>query len=1449
MRFPMIQKITAVLLTVGMVSTLVAREPINSKSSQRNIKTKAAGCAPATAIANLNFNNVQARIENGGNMWQDRSNNTPSYEIPKGSGKASIFAGALWMGGVSPNGQLKIAAVTFRSGTDDYWPGPLRIDGTASTDESTCNEFDRFYEAFKPDVIIHNEYHTLKYLSENGTDAEKLSAASQLEELFPDGYSAPKYFSEWPGNGEAGFDPILAPFQEGLDGTIGEYEPEKGDYPGYDLQGQIKCRDVTREVPLFGDTTIYWIFNDKGNIHTSTGSEPIGMEVRGQAFAFADEGPINNMTFYNYVLINQGSQTLENTYFGQWVDADLGNAFDDYVGCDVQRGLGYCYNGDNEDEVTGGSSPGYGLTPPAVGVDFFQGPFQDRDADDETIPFESLGLKPGDNPGPYDEDFAPEGIRNISYVEANQGRGIPYLGIGIGYADGVPDNERFGMRKFLYYNNGGGVIGDPSTGQNYYNYLRGVWIDNSRFVYGGNAHWDGAGSEPAYPAGAVSATAFCDFMFPGASDPVNFGSAGIDYTSGGTDVWTESTAGNPPGDRRFMQSAGPFTLRPGDINNITVGVVWARASSGNALASVNEMFAADDIAQGLFDNCFQIFEGPDAPDVKIRELDRELILYLDNPPSSNNAGETYAKKKPDIPDFTIDEDGDTTFFNKTYAFEGYQIYQLKDPTVTAGDLRNSNLAKLVAQVDVRNFETVIDENGVESLDFDQPIGQLVNYEVDPETGLPVPIVKVNGSNKGIQKSFRVTEDLFSNSADKRLVNNKPYYFMAIAYAHNNYQDYNPVSLSGQAEVYVSSRKNGRGGSIAPAFGIPHKTENQAGGTKLNSEYGEILPLTRLEGAGNDGFFVRITPETEEAIMDGEPWYSKEVGYQKGASPIEVKIVDPVRLEPAEYELRFSGRFEPTNYGGDSIRWTLTNLSDGEVEQSASTLEVGGESLILKWGISVSINQPTYLGGLRQEKSSYIGAEMVFEDPLKPWLSGVGDIDGEVLFNWIRSGNLFSGTAFPDNPTNRDLDEEYENILGGTWAPYALTGDTISGIINTDLTGMDNRTTKEARIANSPNVDIVFTSDKSKWTRVPVLEASDNPNLAKGNVPKSLLRAHASVDKNFRTVEEGGDIAEATLNGLQDSGMSWFPGYAIDVLTGERLNMAFFEDSWLTGENGNDMIWNPTSRVTTQIGGGSPNSFLFGGKHFILVFKNMRRLDEFLSSGDNKQGVIIDSELDEDYIGVYDEGQTLYRILKDNTDEQSAYRRLWRSCGWVGFPLLAQNFPELDPEQGLIPTETRVSIRLSRRFEPYATGDETELLQDEAGVDNMNGHKPLYRFTTDGFGPVVGNTAIVKDNLDQIRVVPNPYYAYSEYESDRLDNRVKFTNLPEQATISIYTLEGALIRQFRKDDASTIVEWDLKNDANIPLASGMYVVHIEVPGVGERVLKWFAMMREVDLQNL
>jgi hypothetical protein len=114
-------------------------------------------------------------------------------------------------------------------------------------------------------------------------------------------------------------------------------------------------------------------------------------------------------------------------------------------------------------------------------------------------------------------------------------------------------------------------------------------------------------------------------------------------------------------------------------------------------------------------------------------------------------------------------------------------------------------------------------------------------------------------------------------------------------------------------------------------------------------------------------------------------------------------------------------------------------------------------------------------------------------------------------------------------------------------------------------------------------------------------------------------------------------------------------------------------------------------------------------------------------------------------------------------------------------------------------------------------------------------------------------------------VPNPYYAYSTYEKSRIDNVVRITNLPNKCKIKIFTLNGTLVRTFDRDvsgqedlvqTASEFThskrlahqDWDLKNQSGILVASGLYIIHVDVPGVGEKILKWFGVMRPYDLQN-
>ena len=1320
--------------------------PINHDYEER-----AASCTPPTGSSYLELNNVKALIHTGGNMWQIAGQNFCHYEIPKGSGKMVLFTSALWLGGVDINGQLKLAALRYRNG-QDYWTGPLTTDGTADISTDECNKYDQHYRITKDEVKLFNDWFSLGV-------QDAVDGTNFQQENYSD-YQIPQSILNWPAHGDVslGQDYYLAPFYDRDENGV--YNPEDGgDYPWYDLNKEIDCRN-SRTVTLFGDETLWWVMNDKGNIHTESGGDPIGMEIRSQAFAFATSNEINNSTFYNYELFNRSTQTLYNTYFGLMVDVALGGPNDDYVGCDVSRGLGYAYNGDDFDGDEMGFS-GYGENPPAVGVDFFEGPYQDNDNFDNPI---------------------------ISdYVIAKAQKGIPYKGLGIGYGDGVIDNERFGMRKFLYYNNTG--IGnpdqtDPTNAQDYYGYLSGYWKDGTRFAYGGNGH-------SSHSDAGVEA----DFMFPGDTDTLGWGTGGQQQAN-----WTEQTSNNLPYDRRFAQSAGPFTLKPGAVNNITVGVVWARAKSGGAFQSVIELQKADDKAQALFDNCFEVLEGPHAPNLSIQEMENELIISIYNPTNSNNSTENYEERDPEIVNSS-----DLPNFDYSYNFQGYQVFQLLNDEVSVENLYDVNLARLVFQTDLKDS-----------------VSKLVNYEMDFEIGAIQPTLKVNGNDEGIRHSFSIKEDLFA-LGNRKLVNHKTYYYMAISYAYNNFKTYiptNPDNLNGQNKPYLASRKAAIGG-IKSYSGIPHSPAPENGGTSFMVNYGYELPITQLDGIGNGGNWVEYSTDTEKEILRNN--HSNTPTYTSGNGPIEIKVIDPLNLMDSDYKLFFTSDI---NNSLDEAGWYIVNFTTSDTVFSDRNTSIFNEQLIPEWGISVIIIQIEYAKKSILPNSVFttpIGAKMSYSDSSKMWLSTISDNDQQFPTNWIRSGtDAFDPSietclaslgyrnpcyysdidnSFDNNDNkvinNDDPNQYYEQLLGGGVAPFRLVGHEAYGMPvgspNHNYTdeyqnnGIWNikTTKKQANFVQLHDVDIVLTSNKDNWTRCVIFEINDNESQTNGNKDVMEIKYRNSVDKN--------GVSEAS-----STGRGWFPGYAVDLITGQRLNMAFSENSWLTGENGDDMIWNPTSKFVDNVG--NP---IFGGMHYIYVFGASNQMPE------------------------YDKGDYIYNTLNLNPVNVD-YNTIFKNCQWVIEPILLENHTVLE-------SDVRISLRVNK---PYAKSENT----------GENNKLPAYGFSTKGLSTQINDNFSSIEALSIINIVPNPYYAYSQYEDSRIDNKVKFTNLPQQCTITIFNMNGQLVRRLTKDNELTSQDWNLKNHVGIPISGGMYIMHVEVPEVGEKILKWFGTMRTIDLDN-
>ncbi len=1326
-----------------------AKENVNYTGGNATTPTQslAYNCAAGTAQTLLDINNVKTTILNGGDMWWNLASG--KYEIPKNSGKHSLFAGSLWIGGMDDDDQLKVAAQTYRQSGNDYWPGPL--DNVRLTANENPNNKYGTTEAL---ICAQYDYHHVITRAE--VEEFVAFSTSQNPTLeFPD-YSIPVSILNYPGNrstdnqvgnayegydDQVGTNPYyaletLAPFRD-VNGD-GSYDPTAGDYPEYNLDGTFNCQETDM---LFGDQTLWWVYNDNGESHTASGSvEPIGLEIQAQAFAFSTNDEINNMTFYNYKLINRSHNALNDAYFGVHVDPDLGDYQDDYVGCDVARGLGYCYNGDEDD----GTAAGYGANPPAIGVDFFRGPVADE----------------GDG---IDNDM-----------------------------DGIIDEpgEQIIMSKFMYFNNDGSVTGNPDIAQDFYNYLQGKWLDNKPMTYGAD------GRNPSSP--------LCNFMFPGDTDP-SF-----------ENPWTEQIAGNAPADRRFVQSAGPFTLEPGAVNTITTGVVWARATSGGAWESVELMRIADDKAQKLFDICFEVLDGPDAPDLTLQELNQEIIITITNAVniSNNNQQSNEDYYEEDLINISGYYDEDQTLpYRDSYVFEGYQVFQLRDETVTASDVYDVDKARMVFQCDVENYRDV---NGVAtSEETISPIADLINYNfsLDMEADVPVDMT-LDAANEGIVHSFVVTQDLFADE-NRTLINNRTYYYTAIAYGYNEYLEYKQdqipdtdniyaASFEGQKKPFLAGRKN-----IKQYTAIPHITSAESNGTIQNANYGTIPEMTRLEGTGNGGLELQFTTDMKAALLDNAICITS-TDYALDGGPVGIKVIDPLSV-PQNNEFTFM-----LNSVNDTARWILTNETTGVSVNSDTIMSVKNEQIITQWGLSVTLVNGISPGDDTNGSNGLLSATLIKENSTS-WLDFVADNDyfgarnGAVIVhpaNWIRSGTASEpDPAGGTNPIDVDMgttdaweDENstYEGILNGMWAPYRLVGYDKDDIAYAHSPSIG----RGQKLNKLSSVDIVYTDDQSLWTRVPVIETGDT-------LTRMLLKDMPSVDK------DGFDETDGS------TGFSWFPGYAFDLERGIRVNMMFGEASTLPLHNGNDMIWNPTS---TNIAGENffsaffSNTFdesniVFGGRHYVYVTMS-------------------------EYAGDEEEDHPFYSRLL-NMESFVNQKKVFEDIAWVSIPLASQNSTLLDGD-------IEVQIRVSKAYEDYNmdASDGCDLPSD------INDGHPLYTFETKSIMTVTNDEETAKNAMDLIQVVPNPYYGNTNYEGDQIDTRVRITNLPKICTISIYNVSGTLVRRVNLDSEINVTgwDWDLKNNYNIAIASGVYIIHVDGKEYGEKILKWFGALRPIDLDS-
>ena len=273
----------------------------------------------------FNINNISTWIKNDGEADINPNGNS-GFEYPRRSGKTAIFqSGLLWGGKV--NGEVRVGGSVYRQGTV---PGRILNSGVPANQligEDPNLDHVRCYR-------VRWDYLTGSVQAEiddgEGTETE-IRAAYERD------------WMEWPAADGAPFEDVDAD---------GSYDPL------VDIAG----------IPG-ADQTIWFVCNDTDPNQTQFmyGSLPMGIEEQVTVWGYKSAGPLGSMMFKRYVIINKSNALLEEMYISIWNDPDVGDASDDFVGCDTVLSLTYAYNATPLDAI-------YGIQPPAVGFDFLQGP-------------------------------------------------------------------------------------------------------------------------------------------------------------------------------------------------------------------------------------------------------------------------------------------------------------------------------------------------------------------------------------------------------------------------------------------------------------------------------------------------------------------------------------------------------------------------------------------------------------------------------------------------------------------------------------------------------------------------------------------------------------------------------------------------------------------------------------------------------------------------------------------------------------------------------------------------------------------------------------------------------------------------------------------------------------------------------------------------------------------
>ncbi len=340
--------------------------------------------------------------------------------------------------------------------------------------------------------------------------------------------------------------------------------------PGEDVNRNGK---LDGETPGYADAdmVLWYVCNDIVAARPFS-SQPVGMELQGTIWAYNRTDALANVIYKRFRLIYKGTAStssaayIDSMFIAQVSDPDLGDATDDYAGCDTLLNLGYVYNATAADRLFSN----FNLPPPAVGFDLIQGPVV-------------RGMAGEDRNRNGIDDAADFAILNLKVV------GPGFINLPMTSFIYFDRHARYGSRYQAPFGGNFGAIG-------WYQVLRGL---------------PPSPIGPPDPAPLINPITRAPDKFWASGDPV------LHYG------WLD---GDPifPGDREIVIASGPFSMAVGDTQEVVFALIGGLGT--DYLSSIKVLKYNDKVTQAAYNNGFSLPKAPPPPHVNVVALDKQILL-------------------------------------------------------------------------------------------------------------------------------------------------------------------------------------------------------------------------------------------------------------------------------------------------------------------------------------------------------------------------------------------------------------------------------------------------------------------------------------------------------------------------------------------------------------------------------------------------------------------------------------------------------------------------------------------------------------------------------------------------------------------------------------------------------------------------------------------------------